>query len=341
MVAAEWHPINDKLPDRFTPKSDVKVWWQCSKGHAWEATIHNRVSLNHHCPHCTQHGTSRAEQDVLQFIQSQTSEAVLHRDKSLGFEVDIYIPSLKLAIEYTGLIWHSTKFHRNPRKHVQDKHSQCEALGVRLITVFEDEWLDHRETVEGRLKSILGQGQRKFARKLECKPIDNRVARDFCHQYHLQGKGQSKVAYGLFEGETLLSAMTFSKGSRAKGNHGDWEVNRFCSKPGWNVVGGASRLFKAFLRDHNPTKVISYCDRRWGLGKVYEAMGMDLVSSTPPNYWYLVGNGRIHRFVYRKQELLRQFGGDPALTERQLAEQQGLYRVYDAGSLKYEWTAKL
>jgi hypothetical protein len=133
--------------------------------------------------------------------------------------------------------------------------------------------------------------------------------------------------------------MTFSKGSFAKGGHTDWEVNRFCSKPGLNVVGGASRLFRHFIKDHKPPKVISYCDRRWGLGKVYEAMGMRPVSSTGPNYWYTKGAKRTHRFAYRKQELLRQFGGDSSYTERQLAEQQGLYRVYDAGSLKYEYLA--
>jgi hypothetical protein len=52
-IAKEWHPTRneDKNPADFTPRSGIKVWWICEKGHEWEQTIHNRTSGSG-CPGC-------------------------------------------------------------------------------------------------------------------------------------------------------------------------------------------------------------------------------------------------------------------------------------------------
>jgi len=53
-IAKEWHPTKngDLMPQRMTPKSGKKVWWQCAKGHEWESVISNRTRKGSKCPFC-------------------------------------------------------------------------------------------------------------------------------------------------------------------------------------------------------------------------------------------------------------------------------------------------
>lgn len=53
-IAAQFHKTKngDSLPDEITAGSGKKFWWQCDKGHEWEATCGNRAGLNSGCPYC-------------------------------------------------------------------------------------------------------------------------------------------------------------------------------------------------------------------------------------------------------------------------------------------------
>lgn len=62
-IAAQWHPtLNDDLtPDQVTAGSGRKVWWKCSEGHVWQASIHNRTGVNKTgCPVCAR-GTKKGK----------------------------------------------------------------------------------------------------------------------------------------------------------------------------------------------------------------------------------------------------------------------------------------
>ncbi len=52
-LAKEWHPIKNEIlsPTELRPRSNKKVWWICSKGHEWEATVNNRAN-GQGCPYC-------------------------------------------------------------------------------------------------------------------------------------------------------------------------------------------------------------------------------------------------------------------------------------------------
>lgn len=64
-LAAEWHPTKngDLLPSDVTRMSSNKVWWQCSKGHEWQATIRNR-SNGRGCPYCAGKKAIKGENDL-------------------------------------------------------------------------------------------------------------------------------------------------------------------------------------------------------------------------------------------------------------------------------------
>ena len=53
-IAKEWnYEKNGNLkPEHFAANSHKKVWWKCSKGHEWQATIKDRNNGNG-CPYCS------------------------------------------------------------------------------------------------------------------------------------------------------------------------------------------------------------------------------------------------------------------------------------------------
>lgn len=155
-----------------------------------------------------------------------------------------------------------------------------------------------------------------YARKCVLKEITTERAIKFLDKYHFQKscRGQT-VCYGLYadvevKGKSknqLVCVMTFGK-PRYNKNY-DWELLRLCSKRGFSVVGGASKLFKHFTDLHKGQSVISYCDMGKFSGNVYLAIGFKLLKANRPSvHWY---NPRLG--IHITDNLLRQRGFDQLL----------------------------
>ena len=54
-LAKEWHPTKngDLTPYDVTCGNGDEIWWQCNKGHEWQAPIYNRHGNNSGCPYCS------------------------------------------------------------------------------------------------------------------------------------------------------------------------------------------------------------------------------------------------------------------------------------------------
>ena len=104
-----------------------------------------------------------------------------------------------------------------------------------------------------------------------------------------------------------------------------------------NVIGGASKLLKHFINHYNPNQIVSYADRRWSNGKVYDSMGFSFIKNTDPNYWYTnTYQTREHRFKFRKNVLSDKLENyDKNLTESENMSKHGYSKIWDAGSKKY------
>lgn len=282
---------------------------------------------------------SKAEIELYDFIKGLSNDAVnSSRQIIKNKEVDVYVPTKKIAVEYNGLYWHSEEVLSNMGKSkISDYLKMCDTKEkqIRYIGIFEDEWIRNREIVESRLKNILGvTTNRIYARKCNIINVSSTEAAKFCRENHIQGAGRSNIRYGLVYNGKLVSVMTFTKSNISRKNSGTWEINRFCNILDHTVVGGASKLFKHFLKNINPDDVISYSDNRWSNGELYKSLGFDFHSMTPPNYWYFFPNDihRIHRYTLRKKK------SDPAdLTEKEIRSEQGYLRVWDCGNTKWIW----
>ncbi len=257
----------------------------------------------------------------------------MHDRKMLdGLELDLWIPSKNLAIEHHGLWWHREDKDGMNRQAHQKKFYECEKRGIHLIQIFADEWREKRELIEHMIVSRLGMSSRKLnARSCTIKEIKQQEGSSFLNKYHINGSAGSKVYFGLFHEQELVSVLTLRtpKGySKTKENQ--IEVGRMATVTGTVVRGGASKLMKhaqAWAAARGYKSLMTYSDLRFGPGKVYEKCGFSHVKDTQPDYWYSDGARRFAR---------QEFVSTPAESEKEKSERLCVFRVNGAGSRRYE-----
>jgi len=257
-------------------------------------------------------------------------------------ELDIFIPDRNLAIEFDGLYWHSDLYKKNDY-HI-NKTIECEKLGIRLIHIFEDEWINKQEIVKSRIKNILGLNNKRIgARKTIIKEIDSKTKNEFLEKYHIQGKDTSSIKLGAYFQDELIGVMTFGKGRKFTNNksiNGKYELIRFATQSDTYTPGLASKLLSYFIKNYSPVEIYSYADKRWSQGRLYESIGFKFVHDTSLNYWYFNSMNRINRFSFRKSELKKLF---PSLysddkTEFEIMNDTEYLRIFDCGSKKYVYS---
>jgi len=341
-VKSQFEKENYTLLSKNYINSATRMKCSCSSGHICYIS-YNKFSQDRRCPKC--YGNISKPEEYIFNVLSEYTDCI-QSDKKLihPLELDIVIPNKKLAIEYCGLYWHSEERGKNRNYHL-NKLNECNKQGYNLITIFEDEWVQNKDIIINRLKNRLGvtENEKIYARK--CNVTELSTCSDFLNRNHTQGNSQSKIKLGLIYEDKLVSVMTFSNLSVAKGSKsedGCFELNRYCSDYNYSVIGGASKLFSYFVKNYNPKEVISFADRRWSSGNLYNKLGFKFLYHTKPNYWYLVRNKsyytRKHRFMFRKSVLQNKLDKfNPDLTEYKNMTENGYTRIWDCGNSKYLW----
>ena len=154
--------------------------------------------------------------------------------------------------------------------------------------------------------------ERIYARNCEVRKITNKEANTFLDTYHKQkGLMSASYCYGLFYKDELVQVETFGLPRIEKQNgtiwH-DWELLRECSKKDYYILGGKSKLLKAFENEVHPLSLLSYCNTTAGFdGKSYAACGFHL-DSTTKEYWYEYNGDKIQRYTMQKNSNLRKNG---------------------------------
>jgi hypothetical protein len=155
---------------------------------------------------------------------------------------------------------------------------------------------------------------------------------------HIQGKVGSSINVGLYYNNVLVSIMTFGKKRKSLGNktiiNDEYELIRFCNKLNTSIIGGASKLLNYFIKTYNPNEIVSYADRRWSKGDLYQKLGFKRIKNTNPNYFYIINKKRKNRFEFRKDLLIKE-GFDANKTESQIMDERGILHIYDSGSILF------
>lgn len=297
----------------------------------------------HGCPICG-NIYSNGEFEIYNFLCNKLGEEKIKlHDRTIlnGKEIDIFIPSKNIGIEYNGLYWHS-EINGKDRNYHLNKLNECNNKGINLIQIFEDEYIKNKDLVLKKIEHILNlqNGYPKvMARKCLIKEISKKESRDFLSANHIQGYSNSSISYGAFYCEKLMGVMCFTKTDKED----EWILNRFATNNDYICQGIGGKLFSYFLKQYNPKMVKSFADRRWTVTKdnnLYTKLGFNLTDILSPDYRYVNEKNpkeRIHKFNFRKKIMSKKYGLDESLTEREMTKEMNFFKIWDCGLYKYQW----
>ena len=310
--------------------------WECKKcGHIFEHTARTANNGYHtiRCEKCSPN--SQIQKQLQDFVLSISPDAKFNTRNIISpKELDIYIPSKNIAIEFNGVFYHNdyhveSDYHLNKLNSCRDKH-------IHLIHIWDCDYVNHPQIIQDRLKSMFGVYDKKiYARKCIVKEITAKCGKAFISQYHLQGSDSSKIYLGLFYDEELISVMSFSKPRFTK--QYEYELVRFVNKSNYHVIGGAGKLLSYFEKTFNPHSLVTYADKCWSDGNLYNQLKFNHIYDTPPGYFYCKNNVKYSRYMCQKHKLAKLLGDkfNPTLSESDNMKNNQFSKVYDCGNMVF------
>lgn len=313
--------------------------FDCDRGqnHTFEVHIDNYIkrwkSNNPICTSCNPIGDLKSikEKELYFYIKGIYDGEIIQSYRD-GLEIDVYLPDLKIGFEFNGLYWHSES--RKSKNYHLEKTNYFKDRDIRIIHIWEDDWTFSRDVIKSQINNWLGLiRNRIWARNCRVRVIENSgMTKEFLNKNHIQGYINSTLTLGLYNNDILVSLMKFDHyEGRKKMQEKDWNLSRFCNRLNTNVVGGASKLLDYFIKEYNPSRIISYADVSWSTGKLYYTLGFNKVSDSQPDYKYILNEKRVHKSRYKKSNLIV-----PNISESRYTKSQGINRIWDCGKLKFE-----
>lgn len=297
--------------------------------------IYNNENLQMYSP------ISNGEREVREFLESNNFVCDVTDRKIIGEgkEIDIIMYEHKIGIEYNGLYYHSSRFKEKWYHH--DKLIKANTKGYKLVQIFEDEWVNKRKICEQKLLAIMGvcNSNKIYARKCIIKEIDVDTKNGFLKDNHIQGDDRSTYKLGAYYNDELIGVMTFTKTNK----DGLYDLSRYATKIDLRVIGLGSKMLSYFIKHYNPTLITSFADARWTVDRdnnLYTKLGFKLVKHLNPDYRYYKNSisrlERLHKFLFRKQSMNKKYGYSMDMTESEMVEQLGLFKIWDCGLFKYQ-----
>ena len=313
--------------------SKTKVTIICKKHGPFQQRPSHHIHYLNGCPQCAREiETSRPQQEIYDWLSGlNVAGPITLNDTTIvnNYELDIYIPKYKLAIEYHGGFYHSFgKLETTMQRYKHHrKASAAVAAGVDLLQFWEVEWTYAESKVKSIISHKLHLSKRIGARQCVACKIDAGEAKCFFTTNHLQGHKPSKLYIGLKYDSQLVAAVAISSHNKY-----DYELVRYANCIGMGVTGGLSKLL-SFASKSIHGSLFSYADRRYSPQAAgYLASGFSHIGITKPGYFYWHNNKMLDRRRFQKHKLskiLKVF--DPKLTEAENMFLNGYRRMWDAG----------
>lgn len=328
--------LDDEIIDILSSKEMMKLMYEEHKFVGKVASILG-VDKNTVSRRLKSHGievhqitsSSIKEEEIYNFISS-IFDGEIERSNSNEIypkHLDIYIPSLKLAFEFNGVYWHSSKF--KDRMYHQNKSLACRERGIRLIHIWEDDWDNKKEVVKRMILTSLGICSGDIIEEKDsfyngC--IDYEDSEYFLDKNIIQGSIDSGIRVGLIERKTnsLVACAVFIEKEEE-----EFELARYAASK--NVVGGLSKIIRNFRKERNVKRIISFVSLDVGDEDLYKKSGFSEIDITSPCLWYVdtSTSKRMTKYEFINQTL------DGMADEDNVMRCGGLL-LYDSGMIKYE-----
>jgi hypothetical protein len=124
--------------------------------------------------------------------------------------------------------------------------------------------------------------------------------------------------------------MNFSKN---RGNSEGWELLRFCNKKNISIIGGAQKLFKYFIKNFQPNKIISYSDLDIFSGDIYGKLGFKNLGETGPGFWWSDNHHKYNRRNFQKWKICK----NSEKTGDELMGERDFHKIWNSGNIKWEY----
>lgn len=290
----------------------------------------------------TQPMSSGVQREICEFLAQygdieENNTSILHPK-----HLDIWMPSKQLAVEVNGIYWHSELAGKGRMYHA-DKHRSCLLQQIRLIQIYDTEWLKSPNIIKSILRISCGIATTSIGARQTCiQHLDVSTEWAFLTDNHIQGYTPSNMCIGLYHKSQLVALMSF--GRNRFGGQGDVEMLRYVCLLDTAVIGGAEKLLSYYIKTQQPKNIISYSDNRWFSGQMYQRLGFTNIGHTPPNYKYFKRSGdtsKLHtRIKFQKHKLPNIFGEtfDATETEWENMKRHGYDRIWDCGNNRWLWT---
>lgn len=362
------HMIDPQQATTVSFGSTAIIEWVCpdNPDHTWFAPVYSQTNKPFFCPLCQPPHSSIAQQELYEIITALIgTDGVRCADRELlrenKLELDVVIESHKVAIEYNGVYWHSNAQQTNPNYHAL-KTQLTQEKGYQLIHIWEDDFKNNRDIIIMMLAYKLKALDKLpllipnidplalstiYARKLTPNLVPGPQAREFLNKHHIQGAVTATYHVGLYDNNDTLRAVLSLRSPRNNARmhrkEGQWEIQRYATLG--SIPGGFSKLL-AYARTiinndgQTLTSWISFSSNDVSEGNLYRHCGFTLETELAPNYFY-VGTPTKWARAPKESFQKKRFRDDPSLkwdpewTERQCAEENKLYRIYDAGKKRW------
>ncbi len=277
---------------------------------------------------------SSYENEIVKWLNEQNINVEQHnRSICNGKELDILIPEYNLAIEFNGLYWHSD-IYKDQNYHAL-KYKQCLDKNIRLLTIFEDEWHDSKETIKNHILHLCNKTHTTIgARKCNIQEINKSICKEFLKKYHIQGSLEKiSISLGAFYNDKLIAVIVLTKINENK-----YDLSRYAITRENNYPGLFSKFLSYIKKNYLLIKeIITFADLRWSYGDVYLKTGFEIEKVLKPGYFYTDFLHRYHKFNFRKNRIAKKFNIDiTGKTEKQLMVELGFARIWDCGKIKFK-----
>lgn len=326
----------------------------------------NKAMKEHNVPYyCMTKKCKEAQGTIISKINLRFSELLTKNniEHELEFNVgrnsyDIHVLNSNLLIEINPTYTHNSTIgpHFNnsqkrpkPNDYHFNKWKLAKDNGYDLISIFD--WMDWNKVldlIKAKLKML---SNRIFANKCIVKEIKQSEANKFLDLYHVQGRASGQtVCVGLFYKDELVQVQTFGK---ARFNTKvEWEAIRLASKFDTYIIGGVSKGFAYFVRNYDPSSIISYNSLNISTGYTDDLQGFKFQGySGSQGMWinvldndnpFMVRAGTlrslgIDKVLHKPKEYYPDYDGTFENSNEGLIIKEGYVEVFDCGNVIYKW----
>lgn len=270
---------------------------------------------------------SRYERDIRDLLSDNNKIITNIKDIIDNRELDILLPNKKIAIEFNGSYWHSEKY-KDISYHI-DKTRACEDKGIRLIHIFEYEWLNidkHLKLIE--LLKKFNVDKYKDIKQTEFRIVNNNIAKEYNMKNNIYNHINCNTNIAVYKDNDIISMTSVNII-----NNKECEILRHCNNIDYSAKDILNKIIKILTEELKMSTIKVKVNLDKFSGKTYKDIGFKELNKIKPDYIWVepYKNVVVSRIQSQKHNLIEMKLGNEEDSEEDIMHRLGYLKVYDCG----------